>query len=78
MIYDNPGSRSFFDTHIQHFETSFPKKILGPFEARFPMEPPWDVGMKICSNIQGHMAKMASRPIYGKNLQKSPSLDPRG
>ena len=35
------------------------------------MEPPWDVGMKICSNVPGHMTKMASSPIYGKNLQKS-------
>ena len=26
--------------------------------------------MKICSNIPGHMAKMASRLIYGKNLDK--------
>ena len=23
--------------------------------------------MKICSNIPGHMTKMASRPIYGEN-----------
>ena len=29
----------------------------------------WD---KICSNVLGHMTKMASRPIYGKHLQKSP------
>ena len=29
-----------------------------------------DVGMKMCSNVSGHMTKMASRPIYGKNLQK--------
>ena len=35
------------------------------------MEPPWDVGMKICSNVPGHMTKMASSPIYDKNLQKS-------
>ena len=26
--------------------------------------------MKICSNVPGHMAKMASRLIYGKNLEK--------
>ena len=25
--------------------------------------------MKICSNVPGHMAKMASRLIYGKNLE---------
>ena len=33
------------------------------------MEPPLDVGMKIYSNVLGHMTKMASRPIYDKNLQ---------
>ena len=33
------------------------------------MEPPWDVGMKMCSNVPGHMTKMASRPIYCKNVQ---------
>ena len=26
--------------------------------------------MKICSNVLGHMAKMASRLIYGKSLEK--------
>ena len=33
------------------------------------MEPPWEVGMKICLNVPGHMTKTASRTIYGKNLQ---------
>ena len=51
-------------TQIQHFQTSFPQKNTRPFEAKFHMEPPWDVGMKIYSNVPGHMAKMASRPIY--------------
>ena len=42
------------------------------------MGPPWDVGMKLCSHVPGHMTKMASRPIYGKSLQKYPSSEPRG
>ena len=41
------------------------------------MEPPWDVRMKICSNVPGHMAKIAFSPIYGKNLQKYLSSEPR-
>ena len=41
------------------------------------MESPWDVGIKIYSNVPGHMTKMASRSIYGKNLQKSPSSEPK-
>ena len=34
------------------------------------MEPPWDGGTKVCSNDPGHMTKMATMPIYGKNLLK--------
>ena len=34
--------------------------------------------MKICSNVPGHMAKMAPSLIYGKkNIQKPPSSEPR-
>ena len=48
------------------FQTTFSQKNTRPFETKFHMEPPRDVGMKICSNVPGHMAKIASRPIYGK------------
>ena len=34
----------------------------------------WDEN---CSNVPGHMAKMASRFIYGKSLEKNPSSEPR-
>ena len=37
------------------------------------MELPWDGGTKVCSNGPGHMTKMATMPIYGKNLKKSSS-----
>ena len=46
-------------------------------EAKFRIEPPWDIGMKICSNVPGHMAKMASRLINGKSLEKNPSSEPK-
>ena len=29
------------------------------------------MGMKIYTNEQGHMTKVATMPIYGKNLKKS-------
>ena len=35
------------------------------------MEPPWEVGKKVYINGTGHMTKMATMLIYGKNLQKS-------
>ena len=53
-------------------------ETTGPIEAKVHMEPPWDGGMKVCSNGQGHMINMATMPIYGKNLKKSSSLEPKG
>ena len=41
------------------------------------MELLWDGGTKVCSNGPGHMTKMAAMPIYGKNLKKSSSLEPK-
>ena len=84
-IYDNPRSMSFIDLRTRSlrfiiFELFFLKNTR-PFETKFYMEPPMDVGMKIHSNVPGHMTKMASRPIHCKkckNLQKSPSSEPRG
>ena len=80
MIYDRPRSRSFIDLWPRSLRFSisnfFSSKNTRLFEAKFHMEPPWDVGMKICSTVPGHMTKMASRPIYGENLQTSPS-EPR-
>ena len=31
------------------------------------MKPPWVGGTKVCSKGLGHMTKMATMPIYGKN-----------
>ena len=81
MIYDNQcqGHSLTFVQGLSDstFSNFFSSKNTRLFEAKFHMEPPWDVGLKMCSNILGHMTKMASRPIYGKNLQKSPSAEPR-
>ena len=48
-----------------------------PIEAKFRVEPPWDGGTKVYSKGLGHMTKMADMPIYGKNLLKSSSLEPK-
>ena len=37
-------------------------------EAKYHMEPPGEGGTKVCINGPGHMAKMAAKLIYGKNL----------
>ena len=59
------------------FSNFFSSKSTGSVEAKFHIESPWDIWMKIYSNVPGHMTKMASWPIYGKNLQKSPYSEPR-
>ena len=43
-------------------------ETAGPIEAKFHMEPPWGWGTKVISNGLGHMTKMATMPIYCKNL----------
>ena len=39
---------------VHHFQRSY-------------VEPPWEGGTKVCINGPGHMTKMATTPIYGKN-----------
>ena len=46
------------------FSSIFSSETTGPIEAKFHIEPPWDGGMKVCSNGPGHMTKMATMPIY--------------
>ena len=38
-----------------------------PFELKFHMMTPYDRLAKIYTNSTGHMTKMATTPIYGKN-----------
>ena len=60
------------------FSNIFSSETTGPIEAKFYVEASWDGGTKVCSNGPGHMTKMASMPIYGKNLKKSSSPEPKG
>ena len=60
------------------FQTSSPLKPLGQSKPNFYVEPPWEGGTKVCINGPGHMTKMATMPIYGKNLKKSSSPEPAG
>ena len=34
--------------------------------------------IKVYSNGPGHMTKMATMPIYGKNMKNASSLEPKG
>ena len=62
---------------LSAFSNIFSFETTGPIEAKFYVEPSWDGGTKVCSNGPGHMTKMATMPIYGKNLKKSSSPEPK-
>ena len=54
------------------FSNFFCSETARLIEAKFHMEPPWDVGNKICSNVPGHM----TMPIYGeKQLLRNQEAD---
>ena len=61
-----------------HSLNIFSSETTGPIRVEFHMELLCDGGSKVCSNGPGHMTKMAAMPIYGKNLKKSYSLEPKG
>ena len=56
----------------------FSSEAAWPIIVKFHMEPPWDGVTKVYSNGPGHMTKMAAMPIYGKNLKKFYSPEPKG
>ena len=53
------------------FSKIFFSKTAWPIKAKFYAEPPWEDEKKVYLNGLGHMTKLATTPIYGKNLQKS-------
>ena len=63
---------------LSTFSNNFSSETTGPIEAKFYVEPPWEGGTKVYSKGSGHMTKMATMPIYGKNLKKSSSPEPKG
>ena len=58
--------------------SNIPSETTGSIEAKFHMEPPWDGETEVYSNGPDHMTKMAAMPLYGKNLKKSSSPEPKG
>ena len=61
-----------------HSLNIFSSKTTRQIKVKFHMELLWDGGTKVCSNGPGHMTKMAAMPIYGKNLKKKSSPEPKG
>ena len=81
-LYDYQRSKSFIDLHPRSlrftFSNFFSLENSRPIGAKFHVEPPWNRGMKVYSNGLCHLTSMATMPIYGKNLKKFSSLEPKG
>ena len=45
-------------------------EIAWPIKLKFYVKPPWIVTFKFCTRYPGHMTKMATTPMYGKNPSK--------
>ena len=63
-------SRGYIHENNHYYQTSSSLKPLGQLliNVKFHLEPPWEVGKKVYINGTGHMTKMDTMPIYGKNL----------
>ena len=66
VVCPRPEAKYMYMTTIFFFF-----KTAWPIKAKFYVEPPWERGKKVYINGPGHMTKMATTPIYRKNLQKS-------
>ena len=54
--------QGYSNSTFSNFSSS--KKNTKPFEAKFHMEPPWDVGMKMFSSVPDHVTMMVSRLVW--------------
>ena len=59
-----------------HISNDVSSETTGPIATKFHIQPTGLLGKKSCSNGLGHKTKMATMPIYGKNLKKSSSPKP--
>ena len=64
-------SLTFVQCHSDStFSNFFSLETDGLIQAKFHVEPPWDRGMKNCSNGLCHMTNIAAMLLYSKNLKK--------
>ena len=63
---------------VSTFSNIFSFETIKPIQVNFHMEPSLGEGTKVCPRGPGHMTKMAAMLIYGKNLIKSFSPEPKG
>ena len=58
-----------------HSLNIFSSETTGPMKIKLYMKILWVGGTKVCSNGLDHLTKMATMPIYGKNLKKYSSME---
>ena len=63
---------------LSTFSTIVFSETTRPIDAKFHTKSTWDKGTKVCPKGSGHMTKVAVMPIYGKNLERSSSSEPKG
>ena len=61
-------SRGYIHVYNHYFLNIFFSETSWSINAKFHVEPPWEVGKIVYINGTGHMTKMAAMSIYGKNL----------
>ena len=54
--------------HVYDHSNIFFSETYRPIEAKLHVEYPWEGGMKVYINGQGHMTKMAAMAINSKNV----------
>ena len=79
LIFSSPEPKLLGKVGLRHPHTlqTSSQKPLGQ-SVKFHIELPWDGGTKVCSNDSGHMTKMATMPVYGKNRKKTSASEPIG
>ena len=75
--FDDVGQRSHVSC-LSSFSKGFFSETAGPFSFKFHMQPSNKGGKKVYLFRPGHLTKMATMLIYGKNLEKSFPPEPMG
>ena len=55
--------------YIPIISNIFLSETAWPINAKFRVEPSWEVKKKVYINGTGHMTKMAAMPIHGKTFK---------
>ena len=80
-LYAYQRSGSFNDLDPSHSDSIFSNFISSittmPIKAKFHVEPPWNRGTIISSNHLDPVTNLTAMSIYGQNLSKSSSQEPK-